>query len=233
MTKLIIATTISGLALFGLSGNYINETPEKTNVRSFVTSKRILETKIYNSYESRKSFYCGCKYNPSKEVNKRSCGFQAANQTLRSNRIEWEHIVPASILSQGLACRKNGRTACRKNSIKFKKMEGDLHNLVPAIGEINLKRSNYKFGLILGESRMFGKCDFEVKSNIVEPKENIRGNIARIWLYMSKKYNLSIDDRYRHTLSRWNTRDPVDSEEIRKNNLIERIQGDSNPYIKR
>ncbi len=30
-------------------------------------------------------------------------------------------------------------------------MEADLHNLVPAVGEINGDRSNYRFGMISGE----------------------------------------------------------------------------------
>ena len=39
-------------------------------------------------------------------------------------------------------------------------MEADLHNLVPAIGEINGDRSNFTFEHIDGEERVYGACDF-------------------------------------------------------------------------
>jgi len=36
-------------------------------------------------------------------------------------------------------------------------------------------------GIINGEKREFGKCDVEIKNKKVEPKESIRGEIARTY----------------------------------------------------
>ena len=58
-----------------------------------------------------------------------------------------------------------------------------MYNLVPAVGEINGDRSNYKFGLIEDEPRVYGTCDFEVdfRNRIAEPPPHVRGDIARIY----------------------------------------------------
>lgn len=55
-------------------------------------------------------------------------------------------------------------------------MEGDLHNLVPVIGELNGDRSNYSFSMLPGEPRVYGEPDFEVnfKQRKVEPRLKIR-----------------------------------------------------------
>ena len=45
-------------------------------------------------------------------------------------------------------------------------MESDLHNLFPSIGEVNGDRSNYIFGEIPGESRVYGQCDIEIKKKL-------------------------------------------------------------------
>ena len=67
-------------------------------------------------------------------------------------------------------------------------MEGDLHNLQPAVGEVNGRRSNYSMAMIAGEAREFGQCDVEIADRKVEPRPAIRGDIARIYLYMDAAY---------------------------------------------
>ena len=54
-----------------------------------------------------------------------------------------------------------------------------MFNLYPSIGEVNGLRSNYTMSIIEGEVRKFGKCDVEIKSRKVEPREEVRGEIAR------------------------------------------------------
>ena len=67
-------------------------------------------------------------------------------------------------------------------------MQADMFNLYPAIGEVNGRRSNYSMAIINGEKREFGKCDVEIKNRKVEPREEIRGEIARTYLYMDSVY---------------------------------------------
>ena len=61
-------------------------------------------------------------------------------------------------------------------------MQADMYYLNPAIGEVNGRRSNYSMAIIKGEKREFGKCDVEIKNKKVEPREEIRGEIARTYL---------------------------------------------------
>ena len=63
-----------------------------------------------------------------------------------------------------------------------------MYNLYPAIGEVNGRRSNYSMAIIEGEKREFGKCDVEIKNKKVEPRESIRGEIARTYMYMDSAY---------------------------------------------
>jgi deoxyribonuclease-1 len=39
--------------------------------------------------------------------------------------------------------------------------------------------------MIAGEQRPFGACDVEIAERKIEPRPEIRGDIARIYLYMA------------------------------------------------
>ncbi|MFK5950934.1 MAG: endonuclease [Methylococcales bacterium] len=151
----------------------------------------------------------------------------------RASRIEWEHVMPAHHFGHQRQCwQKGGRKACRKDPV-FKKMEADLHNLVPAIGEVNGDRSNYKFGMLEGEDRKYGRCDIEInfKAKRVEPHPGIRGDIARIYFYMADEYQLKLSRTQTQLLNAWSKADPVDNWERLKNKRVKAIQGKGNPYV--
>lgn len=117
---------------------------------SFGKSKRLLATKVYPTHQ--KAFYSNCDYTIQEKKLipiHQTCGFTYRKNKNRSERIEWEHVVPAWHFGHQLQCWQNGgRRNCRQTNIEFKQMEADMHNLVPAIGEINGDRSNYKYGTI-------------------------------------------------------------------------------------
>lgn len=142
--------------------------------------------------------------------------------------------MPAHHFGQHMQCwRDGGRKKCKKDPT-FRAMEGDMHNLVPAIGEVNGDRSNFKYGMIESESRVYGKCDAEVdfKTKRFEPASYVYGDIARIYFYMSDRYNIKLSKQQRKLFDAWNRLDPVDSFERIRNKRIEAIQGNLNPYIK-
>ena len=113
-------------------------------------------------------------------------------------------------------------------------MESDMYNLVPAVGLINQKRSNLRYGLISGEKRAFGSCDFEVSGNIAEPAPEIRGDIARIYFYMNNAYpeRIKLDSKEKKMLLKWDKSDPVDKWECERCRRIERLQGNENTFVK-
>ena len=113
-------------------------------------------------------------------------------------------------------------------------MEGDLHNLQPAILILNQHRSNFEFGDLPGERRDFGSCDFEVdpKLHLAEPREAIRGDIARSYLYFQTRYGMQLNSAEQQLFERWNRLDPPDAWEVERNQLIGKITGHENPFIK-
>lgn len=207
--------------------------------KSFRQAK-IIATKIYQSNPI--SFYCDCTYSLKKKPNKNSkrltpdwasCGFTPRINRNRAGRIEWEHIMPAYHFGLQRKCwQKGGRKACKKDPV-FKKMESDLHNLVPVIGEINGDRSNFKFGMIESESRRYGACDMEIdfKRKRAEPAKNKRGDIARIYFYMRDEYKLKLSKQQTRLLEAWNKIDPIDDWERERNERIYQHQSNRNPYI--
>jgi len=204
------------------------------------------KTQLKIIYKSQpESFYCGCDIT---WISKRKlvpemkgCDYKPRNKytkkgnlNQRAKRIEWEHVVPAWEFGHQLQCwQKGNRKYCAKNSKVFQSMEGDLHNLVPAIGEINADRSNFKYGLINREQYVYGKCDAEVnfKSRIFEPAPNVRGNIARIYFYFEKQYGLKISKKQKLLFKAWNKLDPVDESECKIHSKKSKTQGSNNPFI--
>jgi deoxyribonuclease-1 len=69
-------------------------------------------------------------------------------------------------------------------AIPYHYMEADLYNLQPSIGEVNQLRANYSMAMIPGETRAFGPCDLEIEDRKIEPRPDIRGDIARTYFYM-------------------------------------------------
>ncbi|MCK5896698.1 MAG: endonuclease [Cocleimonas sp.] len=204
---------------------------------SFSHSKKELN-KIYTSGKlEMKAFYSNCNFTTKgKKLLPilSSCDYQVRKNENRANRIEWEHVMPAHHLGLQLQCWKDGgRKNCKKVSQKFKKMEADMHNLVPAIGEMNGDRSNFKFGMIEGEHRKYGSVDFEIdfKSRTVEPPSYVKGNIARIYFYMREKYGIRISKKQTKLFNAWDKTDPVDNQEKLRNKLINKVQGNYNKYV--
>ncbi|MGR5470168.1 endonuclease, partial [Vibrio astriarenae] len=111
--------------------------------------------------------YCGCdiKWQGKKGVpDLASCGYQVRKQAKRASRIEWEHVVPAWQFGHQRQCWQiGGRKNCSRNDKTFRSMEADLHNLTPAIGEVNGDRSNYNFSQWNGlDGVSYGRCEMQV-----------------------------------------------------------------------
>lgn len=206
--------------------------------QNFSKSKKELR-KIYTSGKLEMvAFYSNCKF---KAQGKKlvpihsTCGYEVRKQEKRAARIEWEHVMPAYDIGRQLPCwREGGRKNCSKN-LKFRAAEADMLNLVPAIGEINGDRSNFKFGMIEGEKRVYGDVDFEIdfKAKRAEPPNYVKGNISRIYFYMRDNYKIKLSKQQTRLFEAWNRLDPVDEQEKIRNRLIFSIQGNFNPYVEK
>ncbi len=209
--------------------------PSHSEPLNFRQAKKQLAAMYKDQHQT--SFYCGCdfQYKGKKLIpDLNSCGYQVRKQVKRASRIEWEHIMPAWAFGHQRQCwQKGGRKACKSDN-EFQKMEGDMHNLVPAIGEVNGDRSNYRFTQWNGIANQYGQCKMIVdfKQKQVQPPQEARGAIARAYLYMAQRYQLKLSKKEQQLYNAWNKQIPPSRWECRKNTLVEKIQGNSNPFIK-
>jgi endonuclease I len=115
----------------------------------------------------------------------------------------------------------------------------DLHNMYPSYTPINMRKNNAEYGEVsevvesfeqvcINSDAKFGKIDDKF---YFEPPSESKGNIARSMFYFSVRYNLPIDEVQEAFLKQWHEQDPVDELEIRRNEMIYKIQNVRNPFI--
>ncbi|MCE9685799.1 endonuclease [Shewanella sp. AS16] len=203
---------------------------------NFTQAKHLAKT-LYSGSLPASSFYCGCDIKIAGKAWKpvlASCGYRVRKQATRANRIEWEHIVPAWEFGHQLQCwQAGGRKNCTRNSREFARMEADLHNLVPAIGEVNGDRSNFRFSQWNGQPLQYGQCEMliDFKGRKAQPPAASRGKIARTYLYMQQTYGLKIASSQLKLFQAWDKSYPVDTIECKRDAAIAQTQGNHNPFV--
>ena len=213
-----------------------------TTTVTFDTAKSRLYNQIY--FDNRETLYCNCQYNEQRDIDLASCGMESLDSIARAKVVEAEHVFPASQFGNFRLCWRepevvcgdpdiSGRDCCLDTDPLFKTAHNDIMNLVPANGYINGQRSNLNWGIVDGEAREYGACDFETDTSIrrAEPAESVRGDIARTMLYMSELYGFNLSNQDKQLYAAWNNADPVDSWEIERNNRIKSIQGVGNSFV--
>jgi len=132
----------------------------------------------------------------------------------------------------------------------------DQHHLfVVNQNSANAVRSNHPLGEVFTTTSSFlgGTYGTDAGGNLVyEPVESHKGNAARALLYMSLRYNgvngmnwtfnhlnnvilpaLNEDPQDIQLLLQWHFQDPPDGAEIARNDYIQSIQGNRNPFVDR
>ena len=139
----------------------------------------------------------------------------------------------------------------------------DLHHIRPAEKDLNNSRGNKLYG----EVGPGGTEEYTSVSNVLgghsssstfEPLDNVKGDVARIVMYVYTHYNTYSNAHgttnggkggpfgtlnFKHIISassetaaqkmllQWNRLDPVDAIETRRNEAVYQIQGNRNPFI--
>lgn len=113
--------------------------------------------------------------------------------------------------------------------------KSDLHHLYPTDSRANSTRGNNEFAEVNGDE--LSDCDGSYvgvekwQGAYFEPPNEHKGNVARALFYFSIRYKLKISAQEEEYLRRWHTLDPVDEDERERNDLIQKIQGNRNPFI--
>ncbi|MFT5835636.1 MAG: deoxyribonuclease-1 [Sulfurimonas sp.] len=221
---------------------------------SFSKSKKQLR-KIYRDHQT--TIYCDCKYNYKDKknmINRKSCGYKPRNERTkkgkvnqRARRIEWEHLIPAENFGRQFSCwregndkcvsskgkKYKGRKCCTKVNKKYKIMQADMHNLFPAVGELNADRKNFRFDFELAKPKQYGECQFNVsfKQRKAKVREEIRGVIARDYLYFNKRYKMKLSKQELKKYKVWNKQYLPSDWEKERNKRIAKIQNNFNKFI--
>ncbi len=131
-------------------------------------------------------------------------------------------------------------------------MRSDLHQVFPVDGYMNSIRSSYPYGDVgystyeSANGTLRGNSDLcSYGGRVFEPIDDFKGDVARAQLYMSIRYRgedggwssseatdgATLDDWYLETMLAWHLLDPVSDKEQDRNDAIDDIQGNRNPFV--
>jgi len=231
---IIFATGFSGFLDLGYSQELDRSEFQPSSLVSRETAEKQLN-RIYQLAGKLRTFHCGCIFDKIKQVSPNICenGTKTNSENTHSRILEWVPMMPAHVYGKSLKCwnkdscsRPNGdpvqgQQCCSEVSPRFKKMESDMHNIFPAINKLSSIEETFDFG---------GMWEYEFCPG-ESPSLNIRGDIARAYFYMSYQYKISIKEGLEDSLRKWHFSDPPDNWEEIRNDRIEAIQGNRNPFI--
>lgn len=121
----------------------------------------------------------------------------------------------------------------------------DLHHIRPTDKSVNGKRGNEKYGVPTNGNPVTGTVTVEnavggySNNQFFEPLDNVKGDVARICLYVYVRYGgelskcSSITNVFQSVdvLLEWCALDPVDTWEMGRNEVVYAIQGNRNVFI--
>ncbi len=148
-------------------------------------------------------------------------------------------VGPGSLPNQNeLNCEHTWPQSKFTPSFSKEMQKSDLHHLFPTDSKANSTRGNYEFAdvvrnenLVNCELSQSGASTTQGGHTFFEPPTFHKGNVARALFYFSVRYKMSINPSQEAFLRQWNEIDPVDQEEINRNDAIEKLQGNRNPFI--
>lgn len=154
--------------------------------------------------------------------------------------------------------RQEGDSYNREHSVpqswfsKKSPMKSDIVHVVPTDGYVNNRRSSFPFGEVnnvtysaaqnycrLGSSKTAG-----YSGTVFEVADEIKGDMARIYFYMATRYkdqcsgwggnifnSTGIVTWELNQMLEWSRQDPVDAREIARNNAVQEVQKNRNPFV--
>lgn len=221
------------LVLLAFAGVALAESPGWKN------AKNVADDVVYHDHH--RSFYCGCKTisdndnDGSGSVSLVECGYSGPKKhSHAAERIDWEHIVPASLMPARLfdCWRNGGREHCERVDSLAKAMLFDLHNLAPAIGQVNRLRLNDRYADLANKTSDFGECEIKDMRGFFEPPDCHKGDVARVWFYMAERYGVVIPPLEKIMFEEWSMKDPVSPWEVERERRITEISGVPNRFVR-
>lgn len=148
-----------------------------------------------------------------------------------SSQLAASLIYSSKQLKSSLRCVTDRQ--CVIMNPRYVYMAADLHNYYPALTRVELVRRNAQFGEL--DDSVPSKfadinCDMKTSFQVVEPRDEAKGNIARAIFYMHVEYDLPIVGQVQ-MYKKWHELDPPDAQERERNDRIANLQGTRNRFI--
>lgn len=213
----------------------------RTTLQSIITNKHSVTSYsgLYAAYSTTDinptngkiwDIYSNCNFTYGTDENHGTSGVECTNY----NR---EHTTPQSWFNEASP------------------MVSDLFNVYPTDTKVNGMRSNYPYGEVSNSTYVSGNGSKLGSSSIVsysgtvfEPIAEFKGDIARTFFYMATRYasdcqswgsgasslygsNMGLSSYAVTLFLKWARQDPVSTKEINRNNAVEKIQKNRNPFI--
>lgn len=149
---------------------------------------------------------------------------RAARRSKAPQGLNCEHLFPRAWMGG-------------KRSRHYKYIEADLHNLFPTEIKVNSRRGHLPFEEVSGHHSYRIGLDSKIGlssegEEVIEPRPQVRGDIARALLYMALRWELPLN-KYQplEVLKRWSSLDTPSQREEARDDLIYQQQGNRNPFV--
>ena len=143
------------------------------------------------------------------------------------DRIKIDYVYSEKQLLQHFGCLTT-RQCGRKEA--FAAAHTDLHNMYPIERSVAIDRRGSTFDDSPDDEVDPVACGYRLSYLQFEPPDHAKGNVARALAYMSKRHDLPLPSNA-NLLKQWNEVDPPDDAERARNRAIQRMQGNTNPFI--
>ena len=237
-TRNEVATSLSDMAKSYYTAGYTYDELANKNDEELLTALRGYMTTTHTGFSSYKnckeySIYTDCQKGGDKVVLLYSSYEATMEQWATNGSNGWnrEHVWPKS-----LGEFEDGDTpGC------------DLHHVRPADAKINGTRSNKRYNNVTDGKEATGILTTASGGNSLgsgdsgyfEPLDNVKGDVARICLYVYVRYGgqiLACNDITNvfesvDVLLEWCELDPVDTWELSRNDVVSSVQGNRNVFI--
>lgn len=202
---------VSALSCLACNASLAGPTGGQKQIADFKAAEQLLWTTVYADGDA--SLYCG----------------QVFSQ--QSSLFTVSQIYSSKQLKRSLRCSTDNQ--CTVVNPRYPYMKADLHNFYPALTRAELVRRNAQFGDL--DDSAANKladvgCQMQATFQLVEPRDEAKGNIARAIFYMANEYDLPIIGSVQ-MYKQWNQIDPPDPSEKTRNEKIAELQGIRNSFI--
>lgn len=195
-------------------------------------------------YDYKETWLNGCDYiyDPAScmditIVDTSTCSVREQKQT-----VKWIRVVPESFYGRERECMNEevcvskytgkpykGERCCRQIDAQYRTMEADLFNYIPVVSAIAERRKKQLFGKVEKPKYLIGKVKMD--ENYIEPPDSLKGDVARVYLYMNQRYGLKLSLEEKEAYHYWHKLDSVDKRECAIAKTIMKIQGSDNRWI--